>query len=270
MNLSYGSLELNYNSAIAIDGNDAVIESHSEVSKSLFNYQNVSFSDEFANSYNSNIINSPYLLINNISIDGFHSNDGAAMFIDGSCDLTLTHITFRNNTVANTGGSIYINHNHYSSSIIYNTFMSCSASIYGGSIHIDTMNNIVMISNNVFIKSVASYGGGISIYNKNKNRRLYYNSKYKNDSNNQTQSTKRKLYRRYSKFVEKSSINTTNNVNNNNDNCNDDSSIISDIVCNGNYVHDAIPCDKFFAWFHHVDLKRLSSFKSQFNTSSKL
>jgi len=40
MNLIYGSLELNYNSAIAIDGNEAVIEGHSEVSKSLFIYQN--------------------------------------------------------------------------------------------------------------------------------------------------------------------------------------------------------------------------------------
>ena len=32
MNLIHGSLELNYNSAIVIDGNEAVIESHSEVS----------------------------------------------------------------------------------------------------------------------------------------------------------------------------------------------------------------------------------------------
>ena len=36
MNLIYGSLELNYSSAIEIDGNEAVIESHSKVSKSLF------------------------------------------------------------------------------------------------------------------------------------------------------------------------------------------------------------------------------------------
>ena len=118
MNLIYGSLELNYNSAIVIDGNEAVIKSHSEVSKSLFSYQNVSFNNDFVNSYNSNIINRPYLLINNMSIDGFHSNDGAVIFIDGSCDLTLTYITFRNNTAANSGGAIYINHNHYSSSIV--------------------------------------------------------------------------------------------------------------------------------------------------------
>jgi len=169
MNLIYGSLELNYNSAIAIDGNEAVIEGHSEVSKSLFIYQNVSFNDEFANSYNSNIINRPYLLIKNISIDGFHGDDGGAIFIDGSCDLTLSYITFRNNTAANSGGAIYINHNHYSSTIMNNTFMSCSASNDGGSIHIDTMNNQVMISNNVFSKSVGNYGGVISIYNKNKN-----------------------------------------------------------------------------------------------------
>ena len=168
MNLIYGSLELNYDSAIAIDGNKAVIESHSEVSKSLFSYQNVSFNDEVANSYDIHVINRPYLMISNLSIDGFHSNDGGAIFIDGSCDLTMTHITFRNNTAANSGGAIYINHNQYSSSIMNNTFMSCSASNDGGSIHIDTMNNEVMISNNVFSKSVASYGGGISIYNKNK------------------------------------------------------------------------------------------------------
>ena len=160
MNLIYGSLELNYDSAIAIDGNKAVIESHSEVTKSLFNYQNVSFNDEFANTYNdSNIIYRPYLLINNMSIDGFHSNDGGAIFIDGSCDLTLTYITFRNNTAANSGGAIYINHNHYSSTIMNNIFMSCSASNDGGSIYIDTMNNEVLISNNVFSKSV-----GITIF----------------------------------------------------------------------------------------------------------
>ena len=169
MNLLYGSLELNYNSTIAIDGNEAVILSQGGVSKSLFKYQNVSFNDEFANSYNSNIINRPYLLINNVSIDGFHSNDGGAIFIDGSCDLTLTCITFHNSTAANSGGAIYINHNHYSSSIMNNTFMSCSASNDGGSIYIDSMNNKVMISNNVISKSVASYGGGIYIYNKNKN-----------------------------------------------------------------------------------------------------
>ena len=85
MNLTYGSLELNYNSAIVIDGNEAVIESHSEVYKSLFSYQNVSFNNDFVNSYNSNIINRPYLFINNMSIGGFHSNDGAVIFIDGSC-----------------------------------------------------------------------------------------------------------------------------------------------------------------------------------------
>ena len=99
MNLTYGSLELNYNSAIAIDGNEAAIESHSKVSKSLF----ISFNDEFINSYDSSIINRPYLLINNMSIDGFHSNDGGVIFIDGSCDLTLTYITFRNNTAAHAG-----------------------------------------------------------------------------------------------------------------------------------------------------------------------
>ena len=169
MNLTYGSLELNYNSAIAIDGNEAAIESHSEVSKSLFSYQNISFNDEFTNSYNSSIINRPYLLINNMSIDGFHSNDGGVIFIDGSCDLTLTYITFRNNTAANVGGAIYINHNQYSSTIMNNSFMSCSSSYKGGSIYIDKMNNEVMISNNIFFKSTGSFGGGIYINNKNKN-----------------------------------------------------------------------------------------------------
>ena len=81
MNLTYGSLELNYNSSIEIDGNEAVIESHSEVSKSLFTYQNVSFNDDLVNSYDSNIINRPYLLVNNMSIGGFQSNDGISIYI---------------------------------------------------------------------------------------------------------------------------------------------------------------------------------------------
>jgi hypothetical protein len=74
---------------------------------------------------------------------------------------------------------------------------------------------------------------------------------YNNNNNNKnTQSTIRQnLYQRYSRSVKK-------RYNNNNKNDFDNSSNFSATVFDGYDLHVAISCDKFFAWFQHIDLKR--------------
>jgi len=121
----------------------------------------------------------------------------------------------------------------------------------------------------LFIKSTSPYYDHHYNNNKNTNRRLLVNNFNGNKSYNTQSTIRQKLYQRYSRSVKKSYINNindennhNNNNNNNNNNCNnnendnDNSSDFSSTIFDGYDLHVAISCDKFFAWFHHIDLKR--------------
>ena len=117
----------------------------------------------------------------------------------------------------------------------------------------------------LFIKSTSPYYDHHNNNNKNTNRRLLVNNFNGNKSYNTQSTIRQKLYQRYSRSVKKSYINTINDENNhnnnknncnNNENDNDNSSDFSSTIFDGYDLHVAISCDKFFAWFHHIDLKR--------------
>jgi hypothetical protein len=171
---------LNNRSDIIIEGNEAIIENLSkndENSTSIIvpfiYYCNSTYYTmnqtllSYSNNDNINNNNVPLLKVNNVTFLNFYSYDGSVIYIDGSINLILTFIKFKDNHTIDSGGSVYINHNLYSTLILNNEFISCNALNEGGSIYIDSFNNQIKIIGNVFIQSSAEYGGAIYINSDN-------------------------------------------------------------------------------------------------------
>jgi predicted outer membrane repeat protein len=115
MDLHYGSLELNNESSITIEGNQADVYNLNPQSRSLIYYHQEN--DSISNS-------GPILTIRNISFSNFDSFNGGAIHIDGSCQLTLESISFVKNIAYNLGGALYVNRNQHATSIVNCEFIS--------------------------------------------------------------------------------------------------------------------------------------------------
>lgn len=141
----------------------------------------------------SSMNNIPSLLITNVSINGFGSEDvnGGAISLSGKCNINISFVDFNNN-IGLSGGSIYVTNNNcsvifdecfFSNSISENgggaicidenvlsaninnsIFLDCYAyNVGGGAILINKYNNQYQVLNSIFTNCYGYYGGGIMI-----------------------------------------------------------------------------------------------------------
>ncbi|KAJ1430666.1 hypothetical protein B484DRAFT_49400 [Ochromonadaceae sp. CCMP2298] len=97
------------------------------------------------------------LLFSYNRFDSLTAQHGAAMYIDSSTLLTVTHSTF-SNCSASEGGAVYVNSSQHLS-LTALRFQNCSATAHGGSLFLNAHNSDASLSNALFLRS-SIVGGG--------------------------------------------------------------------------------------------------------------